>query len=91
MVDLGTLSQVKSQDVWPNESRDFTPWLAENADLLSEALGVELEHVQTEAAVGRYSADLVFRQISTDELVVVENMFDPTDHQLTTYLCPNTG
>ena len=80
MVDLGILSQMKAQDVWSSEPRDFTPWLAENADLLSEALGMDLRHVETEAAVGRYSADLVFREESGNELVVVENMFDPTDH-----------
>ena len=80
MDDLGTLSPVGVRDVWSGESREFTPWLAENADLLGEALGMDLAHEQTEAAVGRYSADLVFREASRDELVVVENMFGPTDH-----------
>lgn len=80
MVDLGTLSPVKARDVWSGESREFTPWLAENADLLGEALGMDLLHERTEAAVGRYSADLVFREASRGELVVVENMFGPTDH-----------
>ena len=80
MVEIGTLSAVEVREVWPSESSDFTPWLAENADLLSEALGMDLVHEQTEAAVGRYSADLVFREVSTDKVVVVENMFGPTDH-----------
>ena len=80
MDDLGTLSPVGVRDVWSGESREFTPWLAENADLLGEALGMDLAHEQTEAPVGRYSADLVFREASRDELVVVENMFGPTDH-----------
>ena len=80
MGDLGTLSSVNVREVWAGESRDFTPWLAENADQLGEALGMDLIHEQTEAAVGRYSADLVFREVSTDRFVVVENMFDPTDH-----------
>ena len=81
MGDLGTLSPVKVREVWAGESRDFTPWLAENADLLGEALDMDLIHVQTEAPVGRYSADLVFRDVSTDGLIVVENMFaKPTDH-----------
>ena len=80
MVELGTLSAVDVRDVWPNESSDFTPWLAKNADLLSEALGMDLVHEQTEPAVGRYRADLVFREMSTDKVVVVENMFGPTDH-----------
>ena len=80
MGDLGTLSPVQVREVWAGESRDFTPWLAENADLLGEALDMDLTHVQTEAPVGRYSADLVFRDVSTDGLIVVENMFGATDH-----------
>ena len=77
---IGTLSPVEIRKVWPGEAKDFTPWLAENADLLGEALGMDLLHEQTEAAVGRYSADLVFREESTSRLVVVENMFGATDH-----------
>lgn len=89
MKDLGTLSPVSIREVWGKEDSDFTPWLADNADLLGEALGRKLVHVQTEAEVGRYSADLVFREKSTGKLVVVENMFGSTDHghlgQLITY------
>ncbi|MCY4454406.1 MAG: DUF4268 domain-containing protein [Immundisolibacterales bacterium] len=80
MEGIGTLSPVDVRTVWADEARDFTPWLAENADLLGEALGLDLRHEQTEAAVGRYSADLVFREGSTDRLVVVENLFGPSDH-----------
>ena len=80
MDGIGTLSPVDVRKVWPGEASDFTPWLAENADLLGEALGMDLVHEQTEAAVGRYSADLVFREESTSRPVVVENMFGATDH-----------
>ncbi len=80
MSDLGTLIPVGVREMWEDEARDFTPWLAEHADLLGEAMGMDLLHEGTEAAVGRYSADLVFREESTDRLVVVENMFAPTDH-----------
>ena len=80
MGDLGTLSPVQVREVWAGESRDFTPWLAENADRLGEVLGMDLIQEQTEAPVGRYSADLVFRDASTDGLIVVENMFGATDH-----------
>lgn len=80
MDEVGTLSPVDVRQVWADEARDFTPWLAENADLLGEALGMDLIHEQSEAAVGRFSADLVFREASTDRCVVVENMFAPTDH-----------
>ena len=80
MEGIGTLSPVDVRAVWADEARDFTPWLAENADLLGEALGMDLLHEETEAAVGRYSADLVFREVSSDRLVVVENLFGPSDH-----------
>lgn len=80
MGDLGTLSPVTIKDVWKHEASDFTPWLAKNAHRLGEALGLKLEHVETEAKVGDYRADLVFRVERTDRIVVVENMLDPTDH-----------
>ena len=80
MGNLGTLSALKVRDVWPDEARDFTPWLAENAELLGEALGMDLVHRETEAGVGRYSADLLFEVESTQHVVVVENMFKATDH-----------
>ena len=80
MGGIGTLSPVDIREVWPREASDFTPWLAENADRLGEVLGMDLVHEQTEAKVGRYSADLVFREESTDRLVVVENLFRATDH-----------
>ncbi len=80
MDGIGTLSPVDVREVWATEAGDFTPWLAGNADLLGEALGMDLVHEQTEAAVGRYSADLVFREGSTDRVVVVENLFGPSDH-----------
>ena len=80
MEGIGTLSPVDVRKVWTDEARAFTPWLAENADLLGEALGMDLLHEETEAAVGRYSADLVFREESTNRLVVVENLFGPSDH-----------
>ena len=80
MHSIGTLEPVDIREVWATEAGEFTPWLAGNADVLGEALGMDLLHEQTEAAVGRYSADLVFREESTDRIVVVENLFGPTDH-----------
>ena len=40
MKDLGRIEEVSIRSVWPNEARDFTPWLAEaeNLTLLGEAL-----------------------------------------------------
>ena len=78
--DAGRTGDGGRPEVWAKEDRDFTPWLAENADRLGDTLGMELVHEGTEEPVGRYSADLLFREQGTDRLVVVENLFGPTDH-----------
>ena len=74
--------------LWPNEAVDFTPWLADNIDLLGDALDMTLEEVETEAAVGGFSADLVAVN-DQGETVIVENLLDGSDHrhlgQLITY------
>lgn len=77
---IGTLEQVSVRSVWPKEAGDFTPWLAENVELMSDALGMELEFEGQEVSVGGYSADLVLRDRSSDAVVVVENMYGSTDH-----------
>lgn len=79
MSTIDTLIPVPVRDLWPNEANDFTPWLHDNAEILGDLLGTELFPVDREATVGRYSADLLFRD-SSDRVVVVENMYGATDH-----------
>lgn len=74
------LTPVSIREVWPNEARDLTPWLAERPEFLGEALDLELELEDREMAVGGYSADLVFKDTETGSRVVVENMYGDTDH-----------
>lgn len=81
MPEIGSLTSVPIREVWPNEAADLTPWLAENPDLLSEALEMDLELVDTEVQVGEsFSADILFRSGEPNALVVVENMMGDTDH-----------
>lgn len=80
MSEIGSLTPVDIRKVWPNEAADLTPWLAENPDILSEALGMDLELDRTEVKVGSFSADILFRARDTNALVVVENMMGSTDH-----------
>lgn len=79
-IDIGTLEGVAVRDVWPREAGDFTPWLADNVQLVGDAIGMDLELDDQEVSVGNYSADLVFKEISSGALVVVENMYGQTDH-----------
>ncbi len=78
--DLGSLERVRLQKVWPNEERDFTPWLAKNLGILGDELGMSLELVECEARVGPYEADLVCRDTNDGAMVVVENQLGQTDH-----------
>ena len=79
-IQVGTLQSVPIREVWRDEARDLTPWLAENPSLLEDVLGLELELEGQEVAVGPFSADLLFRDVSSGQLVVVENLINPTDH-----------
>ena len=80
MRDFASIDKVPLREIWPNEARDFTPWLAENIDELGDALGLELELVEREAAVGDFSLDLLAKDLGTSQMVIVENQIAPTDH-----------
>ena len=77
---IGELEAVPIRDVWPDEARDLTPWLAENLEALGRALGMDLELDGSEVAVGPFSADLLLHDANTGKHVVVENMMGNTDH-----------
>jgi Domain of unknown function (DUF4268) len=79
-VELGKLEYVDPRSVWVHEAHHFTPWLLENADRLSEALGIDIELEAAEHAVGGYSLDLVGRDITNDAVLIVENQLATTDH-----------
>ncbi|MDZ4799920.1 MAG: DUF4268 domain-containing protein [Bryobacteraceae bacterium] len=88
---LGRLKKVELRTAWASEPFGFTPWLAtqENLQLLSEAIGIELELESQEKAVGRFSADILCKDTATGDWVVIENQLERTDHthlgQLLTY------
>src|SRR4051794_33676170 len=86
---LSKLLHVDVKTIWPMEATSFTPWLLANAEALGEILGLDLDLEGAEHKVGGYSLDLLGRDTSTDEVVIIENQFGPTVHrhlgQLLTY------
>lgn len=88
-VKFGTLDYVDARVGWQHEALSFTPWLADNLDRLSKAIGVPLQKEDTEVGVGRYAADILARD-PEGRAVLIENQLEVSDHrhlgQLMTYL-----
>jgi hypothetical protein len=88
---LGKLEKKDLRDVWKSESSDFTPWLAteENLQLLGEAINIQLQLEAKEKNVGPFYADILCKDISKNDWVIIENQLERTDHshlgQLLTY------
>ena len=89
-MEFGELKFVNLRDVWPNEAHDFTPWLADNLERLSEVAGIPMESGSTEVAVGPFSADILARNSRDNSPVLIENQYGSTDHdhlgKILTYL-----
>ena len=81
--------RVDVRAVWAHEALDFTPWLAQNLDLLGEELGLRLELIMPEKPVGPFFLDILAKDTDTSDLVAIENQLEWTDFnhlgQLLTY------
>jgi hypothetical protein len=76
-------TQARVRDAWPREDRDFTPWLAENLDVLDElGLGFsELECVGKEVPVPGTARKLDLLATTPAGLrVAIENQYRSVDH-----------
>jgi hypothetical protein len=87
---IARLTPVDPREAWAHEALNFTPWLAANLDHLAEAIGLPLEIVGREVAVGPYSADILAQDPTTGQRVLIENQLARSDHshlgQVLTYL-----
>lgn len=84
------LTDSELREAWQDEARDFTPWLVDNIDYLSNALDLDLEPTETEASVEQYWADIVATEAKSGVRVLIENQLENSDHkhlgQILTYL-----
>ena len=84
--------QLDVRTKWKDEARNFTPWLAENINVLGDALGMKLETVQMELPIGRYFLDILAKETDEDVTVAIENQLEETDlHHLGQLLTYATG
>ena len=86
---FGILTEADLRTAWPHEAHDFTPWLAENLEQLSEVIGIPLETETIEAPVGEFAGDLLATG-PEGQSVLIENQLEWSDHshlgQIMTYL-----
>lgn len=85
---LGHIDRISPRTVWQNE-REFTRWLRDNIQELAQSVGLEIELLEREVAVGPFAVDLSGQEVGSGRKVVIENQLEPTNHshmgQLLTY------
>ncbi len=81
-MQLGTLKKIPLREAWKHEALNFTNWLAraENLQLLSDEVGIDISLIKTEASVGKFSVDILAEEENTSRKVVIENQLELTDH-----------
>ena len=88
---LSKLENVDIRSIWKNEASDFTPWLArpENINRVGDVIGMDLTVIEDEKRVGPFKADIFCKDENSDNLVVIENQLEATNHnhlgQILTY------
>ena len=81
MVNRGTLKEITDlRSIWPHEALNFTPWVAENVDLLADAVGLDITVDETESSVGDFNIDIYASETGTDRKIIIENQLEDTDH-----------
>lgn len=87
---LGRLTKVNVRKKWPDEERDFTPWLSTNLEFLSSVLGLDLEFLSKEKKAGPFKADILAFNKLDGHRTVIENQLESANlrhlGQLLTYV-----
>ncbi len=80
-ISLGKIERVDLRTAWKNEAHDFTQWLAkpENLNILGEEIGLSLNVLNTEGAVGAFKTDIVAED-EDGRKAIIENQLEATDH-----------
>lgn len=81
--------------MWPHEVLDFTKWLSEEPNLviLSSAVGIELELIETGSSEGSFNVDIYTQEVGIGRKMIIENQFEDANHdhlgKVITYVAGN--
>ena len=87
---IAKIERVPLRHVWPHEAYDFTQWLEENIDVLSEAIDRTIVNAEREKKTeSTFSVDLVAED-EAGSSIIIENQLEKSNHdhlgKLITYL-----
>ena len=76
---IGRIQRVPLREVWKHEALDFTKWMEENIDVLSEVLDITLTGAEREKIAGDFNVDLVAEDEAGNP-VIIENQLGKSNH-----------
>lgn len=86
---IGKMEIVPIRQAFPHEAHNFTRWLENNIDALSDRMGIDLTVIEREKSVGSFNVDLYCEDDNSNTLII-ENQLERTDHdhlgKLLTYM-----
>lgn len=81
MVSLGQYKKLSLSSLWKHEAHDFTPWLHDNLNLLSNVIGFSIMKPDKEVSTGSFFVDIVaIAGENDDKVVVIENQYGNSNH-----------
>ena len=85
---IGKIERVPLRDIWKHEAYDFTTWIEDNIDVVSEVIGETLSSPEREQSAGKFNVDLVAEDESGNT-VIIENQLEKSNHDHLGKLIPN--
>lgn len=86
---IGKIEKVPLREIWRHEAHDFTKWLQDNIDVLSDVINLPLTNVEREQTTGNFYVDLTAED-NSGNTVIIENQLEKSDHdhlgKIITYL-----
>ena len=80
-MQIGTLEELEDiRELWKHEQYDFSKWLVKNIQYIGDILGLTLIDVVAEDKVGQYRCDITAKDESSQQIVVVENQLEGSNH-----------
>jgi len=77
--EIGKIEKIPLRSIWKHEAIDFTKWLQNNSDVISEVIGMQINNLDREKSTGSFNVDLVGED-STGNTVIIENQLEKSNH-----------